>query len=139
MSSLDPKHLKRNAENVVDPVMDKIGRALGVELGRRLIRATPVDTGRARSNWNTSLESPDATTTDAKVKSGAPAFNALNRTTSAFKISDGDVMYLTNGLPYIERLNDGYSAQAGKRFIEAAVLQVEALVPRIAKRFRHRG
>ena len=134
--NLHPRNTKRNAERVVDPLLDQLGRALGLELGSRIIRMTPVDTGRAQCNWNTSVGEPEATVTDQAVKGGGPALNRLAGTVADLKIADGDTMYLTNGLPYIEPLNEGTSVQAPEKWIEQATGQVQKMVPRVAKRVR---
>lgn len=102
-----------------------------------LARNTPVDTGKARSNWIVSLGSaliairapfsPFAsrhkhgaggslgeTRNQAGVVWAASAVLGANKTSQ-------DV-YIANNLPYIQRLNEGWSDQAPAGFIQAAVL-----------------
>ena len=91
-------------------------RAVGLNLLRGLIRLTPVDTGRAKGNWFVSIVNPSR------------AIDGQRRQATAF--SEGIIeialargmayptVTLSNNLPYIERLNDGYSMQAPKKFVE---------------------
>tara|TARA_B100000768_G_C10935098_1_gene231269 strand:- start:102 stop:488 length:387 start_codon:yes stop_codon:yes gene_type:complete len=66
-----------------------------------VILDTPVDTGRAIGNWQTSAEQPKLNTIERVGESGALAEVRQNMTEGT--------MYLTNNLPYIERLEYGYS------------------------------
>lgn len=75
--------------------------------------ATPVDTGRARNSWVLSDRE------DYFVNS------LVTREVSALSsIRDDKVvpLYVTNGTPYIESLNEGSSKQAPARFVETTLL-----------------
>lgn len=78
-----------------------------------LVRDTPVDTGRARSNWIASVNAPSVAIVEPGQK--PPTEAALG----SFKVTD--TAYISNNLPYIRRLNDGYSQQAPAGFVEKAV------------------
>ena len=95
-----------------------------------VVRATPVDTGEARSNWIASIGAP----TDETRPPFAPGHklgleeteNADRAIEEAKKVLSGvkrsnDVVYIQNNLPYIEVLNGGSSEQAPPLFIETAV------------------
>lgn len=79
---------------------------------------TPVDTGWASSNWQLGvgrrpsgvLGSPDS------VPRGEADVGPVLR----YTIKDGPV-WVANNVPYISRLNDGYSQQAPAGFIQRAV------------------
>lgn len=94
---------------------------------------TPVDTGFARLNWNISVGSVD---TSVKPKPGkdetfaAPDF--ASKAASALASYDGkQTIYISNHLPYIVRLNEGYSKQAPSNFVETSLM--------LAKRQAERG
>lgn len=78
---------------------------------------TPVDTGRARSNWNVDINIVDVQIVEPTSKDPGPekALSAIAR----YKLND--VAYISNNLPYIRRLNEGYSQQAPAAFVETAV------------------
>lgn len=90
---------------------------------------TPVDTSQALSNWQVTLDTP-ATGNISPHYPGlqgstqrASAAETLNLAKAVLKTKKpGQAIYITNNLPYIKRLNDGYSAQAPAGFVERAVL-----------------
>lgn len=91
---------------------------------------TPVDTGRARANWRTNIGGPlvaPVTTFPAGKKGStgaAAAGQVINDATSKMEgyKRGGVPVYISNNLPYIDRLNKGHSKQAPAGFIDAAVM-----------------
>jgi hypothetical protein len=93
-------------------------RMFMVEAYRQLTISTPVDTGRARFGYNCSISEKDQTVpTPGKYSLDA------TRATKIFTVSVPmeKAFYITNDVPYIGRLNDGYSQQAPARFWELCV------------------
>lgn len=94
-----------------------------------LARATPVDSGQAISNWQVTLDSPNAHRIEPYVKGKHGSTYEVNvdqtiqqaRATIA-AARPGQTLWIQNPLPYIRRLNDGYSSQAPAGFVEAAQL-----------------
>jgi len=80
-----------------------------------LKRVTPVDTGRARNSW---LATQNKNEFEKTGSGGIPL--GLMSNVSEDKIEQ---WYITNGVPYIKKLNEGSSKQAPARFIENTVLQ----------------
>jgi|LWDU01.1.fsa_nt_gi hypothetical protein len=74
-------------------------KAYAFEIFSQIIQKTPVDTGRARANWNISAETPDYSTT----KSTQPDLD-LN-----LDVGDFPNVYISNGLDYVADLEDGKS------------------------------
>ncbi len=89
--------------------IDKIRRASILELFSLVIDGTPVDTGMLRGNWQTTINSPSTSRIDRLDKGGMAAkAEALANLGSLL-----DVVFLTNSLPYVERIEyEGYSHQA---------------------------
>lgn len=94
-----------------------------------LVTVTPVDESTALSNWVLTTEEPFALQLDAYVpgqqgstreESGQLAL-AQGEQQLALK-KPGDPIYITNNLPYIRRLNEGYSDQEPAGFVERAAL-----------------
>lgn len=113
------------SKRIVDNV-DAGWRATVLAVDQAVVVATPVDTGRARSNWRVSTDkTEDIFEAFAKGVSGSTASAntqaALDQGAEAVKQATGDVMYISNNLPYIQPLNDGSSAQAPAGFVEQAV------------------
>lgn len=100
-----------------------------------VVDQTPVDSGKAITNWLVGVgysprgyyeslypgtEGNTATANRRAAKSEGKA-KIKSRTT-------GRTIYIANNAPYIQRLNDGYSAQAPAGFIEAARVEAEQIV-----------
>jgi hypothetical protein len=104
------------------------------EIVALLQETTPFLTGHARANWVPSIGRPYITVTDQQgrrdtrgrfTRSGAQA-SGLAEIVS-YKLSQGDV-FITNNVPYINRLNSGHSTQAPAGFIEDCVATAIARV-----------
>lgn len=88
-----------------------------------LVSTTPVDTGRARSNWLANLDSPSLDTTKATVPSARTA-----TTVQRFKLGRNTAIHLTNNLPYIKSLDEGTSQQQPAGFVKRAIFAGVAAV-----------
>lgn len=96
---------------------DRFRRAFTLELFNSVILDTPVDTGRARGNWQTTTGSPASGELD---REGAqPATNEVLSVVSGSPI-EGAVC-LTNNLPYAEKLEFGSSDQAPEGMVRKNV------------------
>lgn len=113
----------------VEEGVNKIVRKCALIADRELVLETPVDTGRARSNWQVSLGS--AITSEREPFSpgqglgkgeGRNAAGALEQAQERIGArQSGQDIYITNNVGYIGPLNDGSSAQAPAGFVEAAI------------------
>ena len=91
---------------------DKAIKAVCTDISSKVIQRTPVDTGRARGNWQPSIGNPITNTTDETDKSGRDtAANAENTA----KEAPGNIFYLMNNLPYIGVLEYGRYPNPPKR------------------------
>ena len=64
------RNITRHAEKLVPEKIIKMLKKIGMEALKRIVLRTPVDTGRARGNWQVSINFDSSTETDAKDKSG---------------------------------------------------------------------
>lgn len=107
-----------------------------------LAKSTPVDTGKARSNWQVSGSA------SASIRSAFSPFPSRHRPpySGGGGISEGRnlagavwaasaavgratgraALYIVNPLPYIQRLNQGHSPQAGAGWISRAIARAQA-------------
>ena len=130
----------------VGATLDETLRAVALDLYGAIIKDTPVDTGRAKGNWQTTLGSPAVGVIERTSEDGAIA--EMNEEVAKFK---GDTtMYLTNNLPYIGTLEyggygtgdgatekttrDGFSIQAPYGMVRKNVVRVKARIGRIARK-----
>ena len=120
--------LERKAK-AIDEAASKLAVDTALTIVGDLAYKTPVDTSQALSNWQVSLGSP----VDSKIPPYYPGEGGSTRNSSAQSTIDaaknalkqkrpGVTIYISNVLPYIRRLNDGYSKQAPAGFVERAVL-----------------
>lgn len=115
----DLKGILNKAANNVAANADRLVRRCALATDASVVIATPVDTGRARSNWQVELGQAATGVLDPIDKSGQGAISAGTKVIQGYK--SGSSVNITNNLPYIERLNDGWSAQAPAGFVEKAV------------------
>jgi hypothetical protein len=103
--------------------------AVALAIVSDLAQVTPVDTSKALSNWRVSLNQRTVLAIPPHTlgKAGSSQEESIKATIDAAKLvlaakKPGDVIWISNVLPYIQRLNDGYSAQEPAGFVERAVL-----------------
>jgi len=92
-------------------------------LSSRIIKESPVDTGRFRGNWQASIGSPAPSTTSRLDSTGAGSINDVAVTVQGLKL--GQTFYLANNLPYAGRLEYGYSKQAPSGFLRINLQRVQ--------------
>jgi len=112
------KWAKHRSESFRIKASEAVGEML-LTAGTTVIRATPVDTGRARANWYAGEEDTPTVTTGEEDESGSVSIRRIAPVAANAKT--GRTLYLFNNLPYIERLNNGHSDQAPSGFVELAV------------------
>ena len=87
-----------------------VTRGLALRALSGMVMRTPVDTGRARGNWQVSIGVPVEHETGRFDASGGGTISEGN---AAIGSQRGyQVIVIQNNVPYIERLNDGWSKQA---------------------------
>ena len=99
---------------------DGIVRAVTLSLFNGIIRDTPVDTGRARGNWQTTVGAPAKGEIDRDGAS--PAIAEVEAKTPA---GAGQETFIANDLPYIEALEDGNSKQAPAGMVKRNMDRIE--------------
>ena len=113
---------------------DRAFRALILECARRIIFRTPVDTGRARGNWQISIGSPRPTPDERTDKDGgSTVFNIVGDTKS---VDSGEVVFLLNGLPYIVYLERGTSDQSPSGMVAITVAELQDFAREVAAEIR---
>lgn len=123
----------------IDDKADRLVRAFSFEMHRRLLFNTPVDTGRARGNWNLARGvQPDMTVEeDRKDPSGMQTLQRGKAVIGTLKA--GDIVWNTNGLPYMPALEDGHSDQQSRGMVKVTVKELETLFSDIVSEVRRGG
>lgn len=96
--------------------MDDTLRKVALVANQTVIMATPVDTGRARANWQVSIDTEVTGEVDGTDAQGSMARNA-----EVIRGYRNGSIILQNNVPYIGALNAGSSAQAPSGFVERAL------------------
>lgn len=99
-------------------------KAMVMDLGKSIVRDTPVDTGEARGNWRfTTSKVSAAYSRSARDVSGAGAIARLAATVGTLTLKKP--VYMSNNAPYIERLENGWSKQAPAGMLAKNVHRVQ--------------
>lgn len=106
----------------LNETVEKSMRSVVLSFMRNVTFASPVDTGRFRANWVVGINSPDENQYPNR-KAISTALSKARQQTKKFEFTGSQVMYINNNLPYAARLNDGYSKQSGKFFVERSARQ----------------
>lgn len=103
--------------------IETVARKATFDLFRAVVLKSPVDTGRFRANWNVSYGTSDVTFSDS-INQG----RATSEVSKALTLPIGGVVFLSNGLPYANRLEYGYSQQAPSGMIRTSVVEFTRFV-----------
>jgi len=98
-------------------LVDEAVKITTLEIQYELKRSTPVDTGHARSNWVPSVGAPAR---GEEPGSGGAAQAAGEASIAGYKATAGSA-YISNNVPYIQRLDQGHSLQAPTGFVRQSV------------------
>ena len=113
-------------------LQEKQVRYLCLDLLTNVVQGTPVDTGRARGNWQASINAPRTNQLETTDKNGGATISAGQ---SAVSKAAGNVFYLTNNLPYIYRLEfEGWSKQAPSGWVRTAIERTKQIAARMPRR-----
>ena len=127
------KQVEQNAGRAV--------RVAALAADQGVVLATPVDTGRARSNWIVSLGFPVVANNEPAGED--PTQQALSQAAAVirtFKPGLGPI-FIANGVPYIQELESGSSAQAPAGMIASGILAARSALRgvRLLGRVRRAG
>ena len=110
-------------------------RVICLDLLSGIVLKTPVDTGRARANWQATIDTPASGTIEFNADAGsgaaapsqsAASVRAINNGQAAVKNATGKIFYITNNLPYISRLEfDGWSKQSPRGMVRLTIDEVQ--------------
>lgn len=110
----------------LDEFIEDIMKDITLEATANFIQDTPVDTGWARANWvpNIGAEGEGTAGTREQAEAGnvmtADQQQGIAAVATQYTIISGPI-YITNNVPYINRLNEGSSNQAPAGFVQAGI------------------
>lgn len=128
--TLDVKAFCEKAKKNPETVM----RSVTLKLFSAIIKASPVDTGRFRGNWQTTGVTPATGLIAGVDPTGNKAVNSA--ATFITNAPGWDTFTLTNNLPYAERLEYGWSKQAPTGIVRVNVIRFRQLINEEAAKVR---
>lgn len=117
---------KKNPETVM--------RSVSLKLFSAIIKASPVDTGRFRGNWQTTGVAPATGLVAGVDPTGGKAVNSA--ATFITNAPGWDTFTITNNLPYAERLEYGWSKQAPVGMVRVNIARFQQLINEEAAKVR---
>lgn len=93
---------------------------LATEINSNLKAATPKDTRWASANWIGNVGNPFRGVIGSNNSVSESGYQEGLSELLKYKFGSGNV-YISNNVPYIQRLNDGYSKQAPANFVQIEV------------------
>lgn len=130
---------RTDLKRIIEKTKDKTNlfvRKLVLDLDRRVILKSPVDTGRFKANWQIGYGTPDIETVETLDKSGSLTM-AKHQAEVSSKILAGSVIYITNSLPYAYRLEyEGWSKQAPSGMVRTTLAELNSAVQAIGAEVR---
>src|SRR3546814_4931116 len=103
--------------------MDLTVRYVSLELFRRVVLRSPVDSGRFRANWSVGIGRIPQGVVELDDKTGTATISKADAELAEVKA--GDVIYLINNVPYGPRLENGWSKQAPAGVVAVTVRSEE--------------
>lgn len=122
----------RIMQELIDEATKGAVTEVAIDLHRRLVMYTPVDTGRARAGWIIAKSERTARFTPPPGRYNVPVSRSVSNgegttligTDVAVPYEKGKDVCITNNVPYIEALDNGHSQQAPQGFTDRAVNEV---------------
>jgi hypothetical protein len=105
---------------------DNIVKKIAIDVLSSVVNKSPVDTGRFRGNWQTGIGQVDSNTESPNDKSGASAISKASLELTGFKA--GKTIYISNSLPYAQRLENGWSKQAPQGMVRLTVIAFRRII-----------
>ncbi len=94
--------------------MSKFVRALTLTAGKGIVRKTPVDTGRARGSWQTTIDAPATGEVERLDKGGGAAIAECKAVAARLDPTRFQSVFISSNLPYIRVLEFGeYGTKTG--------------------------
>ena len=94
----------------------KAFRKIVLDLDRRIVMDTPVDTGRAINNWFPTKGGPSKRFVKSRDKTGARSLARIDKFIPRLVL--GNTAWFTNNVSYILLLEDGYSKKSPEGMVE---------------------
>lgn len=113
-------HYMDDVAEKLDIAVEVVARKLTIDAWGKLVKRTPVDTGRARASWAISVSEPYAGPPPLPGQHGMPSEPGVA------EIDGTTAIFITSNLPYMEALENGHSGQAPNGMVRITVAEIAA-------------
>jgi hypothetical protein len=100
----------------------RLQRMIALEALKRIVLKTPVDTGRARGNWQTTINNPAV----GEKQSNTPI---MDGSTVIGSLKSFGTIFIANNLVYILPLEHGHSQQAPNGMVAVTIEELRSMFP----------
>ncbi len=100
-------------------------KKIAFQLLTGVVLKTPVDTGRARGNWQVGIDEIPSGELDTKDLSGAGAEVTGSEALAGLIPGAYQIVYVANNLVYIVPLENGHSGQAPQGMLALTIAEIE--------------
>lgn len=112
------------AKNIVPAELVNLQRQLVLDLLSRVVLKTPVDTGRARGNWQVEVGNLPAGVVETTQGPSEIIEAGMKKLAS---LGFGQIVWVANNLEYVTFLEDGSSAQAPRGMLSLSLAELETI------------
>ena len=97
-------------------------KKIAMEALRRVVMKTPVDTGRARGNWQVDINNVPGGVLETTDKSGGGT--TASGVAAMATLPPFGTVWIANNLPYIKALENGHSGQAPAGMVSVTLAEL---------------
>lgn len=108
-----------NFTKTVSADQERAAKRLALKILRNLVLESPKDTGRFVNNWLVGLGGRKVSTLQGTDPARTKSFQRGSAAIKRYK--RWVAIWISNNLPYAQRLNDGWSDQAPANFVQKAI------------------
>jgi hypothetical protein len=123
-------HLKKLTEKS-SANADAVAKKVIIDVFSSVVEKSPVDKGTFRGNWQLGFGEVDANIQSPDDKSGSDTIAKAN--SELTKFDSKKITYISNSLPYAQRLENGYSNQAPQGMVRLTVLEFRRFIRKAVK------
>ena len=119
------KEIDDFAKKLVPQQVTLLQKKIILEALRRIVMKTPVDTGRAKGNWQVTI---GAATEQALLTTDADGSETIAAGLAVVaQIPPYSVVWISNNVTYIEFLEDGSSQQAPEGMVALTIAELQTM------------
>ncbi|MDR0275929.1 MAG: HK97 gp10 family phage protein [Burkholderiaceae bacterium] len=108
--------------------METVVRMTVKQMSDDMVAMSPVDTGRFASNWMPGIGSINHDTSAEPDKTGDSSKKRIEIAIASWKM--GETLYISNSLPYAQRLENGWSKRAPTGMVGVTMTNFETIFAR---------